>query len=152
MAGKKTQQLTLKKLKMQVKQLQKKEEQSRNKLNVALKKIKKLGVSYKSKLTKKMQAMKGKVTQVQGKTYAKVADNIQRKLLKGLESKSKAITSAIAKIEKKHTAKLTKGVAKKAKKAKMSKIAKKATAVKKSIVTKAKKMRGTRRRASKRKK
>lgn len=115
MAAKKNHKLMIKKLKKQVNLLQRKEEQSRNKLRAALKKLKKLGRSYKTKMAVKMRAMKGKLSSAKGSAYAKVAADIERKLIKGIESKSKAIASAISKIEKKHTSKFTKGVAKKAK-------------------------------------
>lgn len=113
MAVKKNDKLLLKRLKKQVRTLQRKEEQTRNKLRVALKKIRKLGRQYKSKLSSKMRAMKGKIAEVQSTTYIKVAADLERKLLKGIEAKSKALKLAIAKIEKKHLTKLTKGVVKK---------------------------------------
>jgi hypothetical protein len=109
----------LKKLTQQVRVLQKKEEQTRNKLRATLKKMHKLGNAYKAKLAKKMQVMQSKIVHAQSSTYIKMAANIERQMLKAVETKCRALAAAAAaKIEKKHAAKLTKSFAKKSKKKK----------------------------------
>lgn len=107
----------LRKLKNRVRMLQRKEEQAKNKLRAALKKMHKIGRSYKSKLSSKMRKMKGKIAQVQASTYAKAAANLERQMLNSIGTKAKALVAAATKIEKKHAVKLTKSIAKKGKKA-----------------------------------
>ncbi len=115
MAVKKSYKAMIKRLKKQVRMLQKKEEKAKNKLKTALKKMRTLSRSYKSKLTKKIRQMKGKMADVQATTYAKAAVHFERQLLKGIDAKSRALESALTKIEKKHVAKLKKSLAKKGK-------------------------------------
>jgi hypothetical protein len=117
MAVKKNSKTVLKKLKKQVRVLEKKEEQAKNQLRTALKKIRKLGRVYRSKLAVKARQMKGKIAEAQATTYVKAAVHLERQLLKGIDAKSKALESAITKLEKKHVAKLKKNLAKKGKKA-----------------------------------
>lgn len=143
MAATKKQKALLKKLKKQVRVLQRKEEQARNKLSSALKKMRKLGRTYKSKLASKVRLIKGKIAEIQSTTYAKVASDLERQLLKGIEAKGKALRTAIMKLEKKHIAKLKKGVAKKGKK-----VGKKRK-VKKTVPTKKRKVQRMRRRRRK---
>ncbi len=112
----KNQKALIKKLKKQVRILKRKEEQSRNKLRAALKKAKKVGKTYKSKLARKMRMMKGKLAEAQAAGYAKVATDVERQMLKGIEAKAKVLKSAISKAEKKHIAKLRKSIAMKGKK------------------------------------
>jgi hypothetical protein len=106
----------LQKLKNQVKKLQIKEEQSRNKLSVAIKKVKKLGRVYKTQLSKKVRSTQSKIALAQAKVYIKVAADIERELLKGIEKKAKAVADAAARIEKRHAAKLAKVLSSKGKK------------------------------------
>jgi len=117
MAVKKNYQIMLKNLKKQIRVLQRREEQAKNKLRSALKKMRKLGRAYQTKLTVKARQMKGKIAEAQAVTYAKVAVHLERQLLKGIDAKSKALESAITKIEKKHAIKLKKSLAAKSKKA-----------------------------------
>ena len=91
----------LKKLKKQIRELQRKEEESRKKLRAALSKARKLGRVYKSKLAD---------------VYAKVALDLERSMLKTIESKGRAIANAVKKFEKKHIVQLAKRVARKGKK------------------------------------
>lgn len=98
----------LSRLKKQVKRLQQKEERSRIKLNAALQEICKLGVAYRTKLKGKVRTMKKKISHAHHATYAKVAADLERQILKTIESKSKAIAVALAKIENKHVLKLSK--------------------------------------------
>jgi hypothetical protein len=130
MAVKKNHQVILKKLKKQVRALQKKEEQATNKLRSALKKMRTLGHAYHTKLAAKARQMKGKIAEAQASTYAKAAVHLERQLLKGIDAKSKALESAITKIEKKHTAKLKKSLTKKGKKSGKAKNASAVTSVK----------------------
>lgn len=116
MVDKKSQKASLKKLKKQVRVLQRKEEQSRNKLKAALMKARKLGKAYKIKLKGKMRVMRGKIAEMQSSTYGKFAVDLERQLLKGIEKKTKSLAQALSKIEKKHALKLTKGISKKGKK------------------------------------
>ncbi len=121
MAGEKNYRAMVKKLKKQVKKLQREKERNKNKLKATLKKARKLGRSYKSKLTGKVRQMKSKIAETQSTTYGKVAANIERQILKGVEAKAKALVSVMKGIEKKHAAKLKKSVAKKGKKVKSAK-------------------------------
>lgn len=132
MATMKQHKILLKKLKKQVRLAQKKEEQSRNQFRSAVKKMRKLARTYKNKLANKVRLMQGKIAAVQSSTYAKVADDLERQLMKGIDAKRNAIAAALAKIEKKHVVKLKKSVAKKGKKAGKAKPykAKKASSVK----------------------
>lgn len=116
MAEKKNQKALLKKLKKQIRMLQRKEEQSRNKLKAALMKARKLSRAYKIKLRGKMRVMKSKIAEAQSSTYGKLAADLERQLIKGIERKAKSLASALSKIEKKHAAKLAKGLSKKGKK------------------------------------
>ncbi len=116
MAVKKKHKMMLKKLKKQVRMLQRKENQAKNKLKSAIKKMNKLNRSYQKKLVEKARMMKEKITAAQAATYAKAAVRMERHLLKGIDAKSKALESVLTKFEKKHVAKLKKGMAKKGKK------------------------------------
>ncbi len=126
MATNKNQNTQVKQLKKKVKLLGLKEAKHRNELKAALKKLRKLGRAYKSKLMAKVRVMKGKVAEIQASTYAKVAADLERKLISSIETKTKAIASAVEKIEKKHVNKLARKVAKKAKNTKKNKPMKKA--------------------------
>jgi hypothetical protein len=121
MVDKRSQKASLKKLKKQVRVLQRKEEQSRNKLRAALMKARKLSRIYKIKLKGKMRVMKSKLAELQSSTYGKLAADLERQLLKGIEKKTRSLAQALSKIEKKHAAKLTKGISKKSKKKKKTK-------------------------------
>lgn len=122
MAVKQNHTLMLKKLKKQVRELQKKEETAKKKLKIALAKIRKLSKSYKSKLNSKIRMVKGKMAEAEASTYAKTAVHLERQILKGIESKGKAIASALSKIEKKYAAKLSKSLSKKGKVKKARKV------------------------------
>ncbi|MBA3660299.1 MAG: hypothetical protein H0W64_01075 [Gammaproteobacteria bacterium] len=113
---------SLLRLKKQLGRLQKKEELSRAKLKLALKNIRQLSKSYKNRLASRVRIMKVKLGKLQATTYASVADDIQKQLLRGLESKDKSLRAVIAKVERTHIAKLTKGIVSKAKKAKGKKV------------------------------
>lgn len=117
MAVKRVDRTILKKLKKQVRALQRKEQQARTKLKSALNKMRKLARGYQVKLAAKARQMKGKIAEAQATTYAKAALHMERQLIKGIDAKSKALESAITKLEKKHVAKLKKNLAKKGKKA-----------------------------------
>ena len=106
----------LKKLKKQLSVLQRKEKHGRNQLRAAFKKLKKMGRAYKSKLASKVRMMQGKIAEARFSTYAKVAADLERQVLRTIQSKGKFLASAIAKIEKKHLGKLKKNIAKKGKK------------------------------------
>lgn len=90
----------LKKLKAQVKLLQKKEEQSRNQLHAAFKKIHKLGTVFKVKLAKRMRVMQNKVMAAQASSYAKAAADFERQVLEGIKRKTRSVVEAIARFEK----------------------------------------------------
>lgn len=97
----------LKKLKAQVKLLQKREEQSRNQLLAAFKKIQKLGKVYQNKLASNMRSMQNKAMAAQASTYAKAASDFEQQVLKNIKNKTLAVAAAIEKMEKKHTKKAT---------------------------------------------
>jgi hypothetical protein len=126
MAVKKNHKAILNKLKKQVRILERKEAAAKNKLAAALAKMRKLTRSYKSKLTAKMRLMKNKIAEAEASTYAKALIHLERQMLKGLKMKAKALTSALAKIEKKSVAKLAKGRPNKGRSKKSKKIARKA--------------------------
>ena len=111
----------LKKLKAQVKLLQKKEEQSRNQLHAAFKKIHKLGTVFKSKLAKRIRVMQGKVMAAQASSYAKAAADFERQILDGIKRKTRSVVEAIAKFEKQQGMKSSKRRVVKAKKSVKSK-------------------------------
>ena len=108
----------VKKLTKQVKMLERKETKSRRQLSSAFKKIRKLGRTYKNKLSITLRTMKAKIAEAKTSTYIKVAADFECKMLKNIKAKAKAkaLALAIAKIEKKHSAKLIKNLAKKGKK------------------------------------
>lgn len=108
-------------LQMKVRILQKREELAKEKLRSVIKKMHQTSRIYKRKLASNMRVMKNKIANAQTSTYAKVAADLERKLLKSIEAKSRAFASAVASIEKKHAATITRSVAKKAKKSKVSK-------------------------------
>lgn len=105
----------LKKLKRQVRVLQYREEKTRKKLRIALIKLRQLGQRQKMKLATKMRIMQGKIAAVQASTYAKMAKDIERQMMRNIEAKGKALKTAIDKLEKKHVAKLKQSFAKKSK-------------------------------------
>lgn len=107
----------VRKLKKQVRVLQRKEALAKTRLRAALTKIGKLGKSYKSRLASSMRAMKHRIADTEAATYAKAAISIERHIVKDIEAKGKAIKSAVARIEKKHAAKLMKNLAGKSRKA-----------------------------------
>lgn len=115
MAGK-NQRSLIKKLKKQVRLLQRKHNQGRTQLKSALKKLAKQSRSYKKKLTAKVRSMQGKLSASQAATYTKVAKDLERQLVRGIKAKAKSLSNVISKLEKKSIAKIKKGFAKKAKK------------------------------------
>jgi hypothetical protein len=121
MAVKKNHNPLLKKLKKQVRVLQRKELQGRNKLRAALKKMRKLGKIYRGKLAGKVRSMKDKMAEMQASPYAKAAAEIERQMVKGIEAKGKSLRSALSRLEKKHIAKVIKSIDKKKRKAGKSK-------------------------------
>src|SRR5580700_3112923 len=102
MAMRKNHKALIKKLKKQVRMLQRKSNQNRNKLQTVLKKLRKQARGYKSKLARKVRMMKAKMVAVQSSTYAKAASSLEKQMMKSLDRKSKAFASALAKIDKKH--------------------------------------------------
>ena len=121
MAAKKNDKSLLKKLKKQVRVLGKKEERSRNQLKAAIKKMRTIAKQTRSKLMGKARFVKAKLAEIKGSTYAKVAVDLERQLLSGVEGKAKALAAALTRMEKKRIAKLAKGIAKKGRKVKKSK-------------------------------
>jgi len=122
MAVKNTHAAMVKKLKKQVQDLAKKEVRAKNKLRSLLVKMRKVNRSYKAKLAEKMRMMKTKVAEAQSSSYAKAVMHLEKQMLHGIETKGKALASALHKIEKKYAIKLKKSIAKKAKKSRKSKI------------------------------
>lgn len=112
--------LTLRTLKKQITELQKKEEAARNKLRAALQRVKKLGRVFRSRLALSAKQNKQKIAKAQSAIYLKVAHDIQRKMVRKAAAESKAIASAVAKFEKKYAADITKTIKQKAKKKKKS--------------------------------
>ncbi len=92
----------LKKLKTKIKTLQKKEEQARAKLQVAIKKIRHLAKDYRIKLALKAQVMENQIAEVRKKSYVKIIDELEDMIIKGIKVRGKALTSAIEKMDKKH--------------------------------------------------
>lgn len=78
MAVKKSDTIMLKKLKKQVRMLEKKEEAAKNKLHAALAKLRKLNKTYKDKLNRKVRMMKDKIAKAQSSTYAMAAAHLER--------------------------------------------------------------------------
>lgn len=108
--------VALKNLKAKVRMLQEKEEHSRHQLRTALKKVSKLGKMYRNKLAAKILLMKDKLAEARASTYLKVAADLERKMLKNVASKSKALKAVIHELEKKHIAYLMKDYVRKGKK------------------------------------
>ena len=100
MAVKTNQKVSIKRLKKQVRVLQKKEERSRHQLRAALKKIHKLAHSYKIKLANKLNEMKAKIAETEFASYAQAASDLQQQMLKSVNKKSKALKSVIGRFEK----------------------------------------------------
>ncbi len=88
------QKVLLKKLKQQIKKLQDKEEQSREKMRAALKKVNKVGQTYKVRLARKMREMERKIAHSEAACYAKIAVDLENQLVKGIKNKVKALTAA----------------------------------------------------------
>lgn len=95
-------QALLTKLQKQVERLQRKEEQSRIKLATALKKIRRLSMTCKSNLAGKVRIMKNKLSPAHASTYTKMITDIERQVLRHIQSKGKALANAAANLEKKH--------------------------------------------------
>lgn len=95
------QQLLLKKLKQQIKKLQKREEQSRVKMQAALKKVNKLGSAYKIRLARKMREMERKLAHSEAACYIKLAAKLENQLVKGIKNKVKALTAAAKRAKRK---------------------------------------------------
>lgn len=102
MAVTKNHEALLKKLKAQVKLLQKKEEKSRTQLHTAFRKIQKIGKIYSNKIVRKVRLMQNKVMAAQASTYAKAASDLEQQILHKIKKKTLAIAAAIEKIEKMH--------------------------------------------------
>ena|SRR3990167_6645807 len=121
MISSKEQRVLIKKLKKQIQRLQRKEEKGRHQLEAAFQKIRKVSRIYKNKLAIKVQFIKNKLAQMRASTYMGVAKNLEQQLLKNIEGKAKTLTSIIARLEKKHMAKLAKEIIKKGRKVKKTK-------------------------------
>lgn len=119
---------SVKKLKKQVKTLQKKEAKSRDQLKTAVNKMRKLGKAYKNKLASKVRVMKKKLNTSQLATYYNVAANLEQQMTKAIHEKIKAISAAISSIDKSDSPK--KSSVKKKKKVKARKAVKKVKAKK----------------------
>lgn len=115
MAGSKDKTL-LKNLQKQVRLLQKKEQQTRNKLKLTLKKMRTQGQSFKSKFTKNVRDAKNKVAGTKAAIYAKLVKDLEGQVQKRIVAKKRLMAAAITRFEKKFMAKLTKGLTKKSKK------------------------------------
>lgn len=88
------QKLLQKKLKQQIKKLQHKEHQSRLKMRTALKKVNKIGRTYKVRLARKMREMERKIAHTEAACYARMALDLENQLVKGIKNKVKALTAA----------------------------------------------------------
>ena len=106
--------MLVRKLKKQVKLLQRREEIARSEIRSALKKASKLGKVYKSRLVKKVHVMKGKMASAEAVAFVKAAADLERRLLKNIETKTKAFATALVKIEKAHATHLAKCLSRKA--------------------------------------
>lgn len=128
----------IKRLKNKIKILQKKEEKSRRQLTLTLQKMRALADTYKTKWVRKIHVIQKKVGASQASTYAKMALQLERQLLKNIKAKEKALKIAINKLEKKHMATLAKNfsdTAKKVNRLKKKKISQVMKAVRQTIKT-----------------
>lgn len=96
----------LTKLRKKIKVLQKKEEQSRVKLQIAIKKIRFLAREYRIKLALKSRLMENKIAEVRKKSYKKIIEELEDMIIKGIKQRGKALSSAIEKIDAKHLTKV----------------------------------------------
>jgi len=87
------------KLKQKVKKLQRKEEQSREKVREALSKVKKIGDSYKITLTRKVREMEHKLARSEVACYLKIAADLEDQLVKGIKGKIKALHAAAKRVQ-----------------------------------------------------
>lgn len=95
----------LSKLRKKVKVLQKKEEQSRVRLQAAIKKIRFLARDYKIKLDLNKRVMESKIAEIRKKSYKRIIEELEDMIIQGIKQRGKALTSAIEKLETKHLAK-----------------------------------------------
>lgn len=105
----------LTKLKKTIKVLQKKEEQSRVKLQIAIKRIHSLARDYKIKLALNKRMMESKIAEVRKKSYKKIIEELEDMIIKGIKQRGKALSSAIEKIDSKTFTKASRKIRKKKK-------------------------------------
>ena len=99
MAVKKNHEMLLNKLKKQVRELQRKEEAAKSRLRSALLKTHKLSKAYKTRLAARVRASKARITEAKLSSYAKAVEQIKRHLIKGIETKGKALASALSRLK-----------------------------------------------------
>lgn len=97
---------TIQKLKKRIHTLERQQEQGRKKLQCAMTEARKLAKSYQSKLNAKVRDIQGKGAFDQASTYARAALDMERKMLKEVEKKAKALAAAVMEIDKKHITQL----------------------------------------------
>lgn len=97
---------TILKLKKRINTLERQQEQGRKKLQRAMIQARKLAKTYQSKLNAKMRDVKGKGAFDQASAYARAALDMERKMLKEVEKKAKALAAAVMEMDKKHISQL----------------------------------------------
>ena len=98
----------LKQLKAQVKLLLRKEEQAKNELRAAIKKMRSMAKGYQREFTSNLRILQNKLAEAHAQGYAKAAIEIERQLLKAVERKAQAVAKVAAQMEKATAAKLAK--------------------------------------------
>lgn len=102
----------LKKLKVRLQKLEKKEAQSRHRLRMFVKNLQRQSVIYKKKLAAHMKVLQSKINAAHADGYAKVAFDLEHQILKGIQAKAKALASALGRLDKKQLAQIKKSMPK----------------------------------------
>lgn len=97
---------TILKLKKRIHTLERQQEQGRKKLQRAMSEARKLAKTYQSKINAKIRETKGKGTLDQASAYARAALEMERKMMKQVEKKAKALAAAVMEIDKKQITQL----------------------------------------------
>lgn len=97
---------TILKLKKRIHTLERQQEQGRKKLQRAMTQARKLAKTYQSKINAKVRSAKGKGALDQASAYARAALEMERKMMKEVEKKAKALAAAVMEIDKKQITQL----------------------------------------------
>lgn len=93
------QEALIKKLKQQVKQLQRKEAQTKKDLKKALSQAKKVGKQYETKLTSELKSLRKGLSKTKADPYLRAVEDVEKRVKKKLLEKRDTMMMAVCELE-----------------------------------------------------